>query len=218
MPGGGTISTSGAKTVLDGSCSSSFYITGGTFENNSPFSLTVDYATITDNTVTGTNIPGISTNSILSGTTTGWSGIAAQARKLHWVNSSAIAGNSGDFYDGNNWEQLLPFYAPAPQCPPTVIDTALFDNTSFSAANQEVNLSGTPDVASMYWENIPSGMNPKLNGLSSMTMSIRASLHFHDNMINNHLGSFLFRGIPTTDFPDFTIRGGKNKFLNKIEF
>ncbi|MEZ4891360.1 MAG: hypothetical protein R2779_12655 [Crocinitomicaceae bacterium] len=121
MPGGGTISTSGAKTVLDGSCSSSFYITGGTFENNSPFSLTVDYATITDNTVTGTNIPGISTNSILSGTTTGWSGIAAQARKLHWVNSSAIAGNSGDFYDGNNWEQLLPFYAPAPQCPPVLL-------------------------------------------------------------------------------------------------
>ncbi|HNS42850.1 MAG TPA: T9SS type A sorting domain-containing protein, partial [Taishania sp.] len=217
-PGGGTLSTTGAKAELNGSCASSFYITGGTFENNSPYPLNVDYAVITDNTVTGSNTPGISTNSILSGVTTGWTGAAAQARKLHWVNSSATVGDTGDFYDGNNWEQLLPFYAAAPQCPPTVIDTVLFDNTSFSAANQVVQLTGTPDVASMYWENIPSGMSPKLSGLATTQMSIRASLHFHDNMVNNQLGPFLFRGIPTTDFPAFTIRGGTNKFLNKIEF
>jgi hypothetical protein len=155
--GGGPLTYSGAVAQLNGTCTSPFQITGGTFENNSPFSLTVDNATITNNTVTGTNTPGISSNSVLTGT-------SAQPRKLHWVHSSALAADTSSFQDPNNWEQLLPVYAAAPQCPPTRVDTVLFDNTSFNANNQAVLLEGVTDVASMYWENIPAGQSPKLVG------------------------------------------------------
>lgn len=218
-PGGGTVNYPGGLLRIDGSClSGNVTINGGSFIANTPLVINAQYLTINNNTIIGPNAPFNTANSLLTGTTTGWNGVVSFPRKLRWRNISSIAANLGNFQDANNWEQVFPTALPAPQCPPTQVDTVLFDNTSFSANGQQVELTGLTDVASMYWENIPAGQNPVLVGTTIQTLTIRCNLFFHPNMLNNHLGEVVFRGSPGIVDPFFYIRSSGKQFGNDVYF
>lgn len=222
-------SYTGATADISGNCVNLININNGRFIANTTASIQASYTNITDNSVQGPGAPFNYSNSNLTGTTTGWAGVASVARKLRWKNASAVASNVANWEDPNNWELVSggtgtqTVMAPAPQCPPTRVDTAVFDNTSFSAAGQVVLINmPLTEVGSLYWQNIATGSNPTFSTtVNTNWLHIYASLAFHAAMQQNFSGPVLFRGDPglgTTTFSVSTIRTGGKPFLNKIRF
>lgn len=211
--------STGATLTMQGNClGGQITINGGNIVANSSATHNLSFVIVNGNTVSGAFAPFTPTDAILSGTTTGWVAAPNTPRLLRWVHSSPLPSSVASWQDPNNWEQILPFYAPPPQCPPTRIDTVLFNATSFSAANQVVDLVGTTDVASMYWENIPAALAPRMQGLATQVLTIRGNLFLHENMLNNHAGAVHFRGTPSADFPIFYIRSRSRALRNDIHF
>ena len=222
-------SYTGASASITGNCLNYINITNGSFIANSTNTFVVDYLNITDNVVTGPNGPFNYSNSNLSGVTTGWNGVTGAARKLRWKDVSGANANSGDWNDANYWELVSggtgvqTVIAPAPQCPPTRVDTAVFDNTSFTATNQRVNVSSAlTEIASVYWQNITAGTSPQFYSFPNTNrLDVYASLAFHANMQQSVTGPILFRGQPTNGSSTFsisTITCGKKPFNNKVTF
>ena len=222
-------SYTGATADISGNCTNLTNINNGRFIANTTASIHASYANITDNSVHGPGVPFNYSNSNLTGTTTGWAGVASVARKLRWKNTSAVASNVANWEDPNNWElvsggtALQTVLAPAPQCPPTRVDTAVFDNTSFSASGQVVMINmPLTEVGSLYWQNIVTGSNPTFSTTANTNwLHIYASLAFHAGMQQSFSGPVLFRGDPALGTPVFsvsTIRTGGKPFLNKIRF
>ncbi len=208
-PGGGVVNYTGAEASISGDCFSggNTIINNGQFVINTPKPFTPSFLTISDNQITGPDVPYAAPSSTFSGVTTGWDGSGTGTpRKLRWVDASGIAGNTGDWQDANYWEQVYPTYAAAPQCPPQAVDTVLFDENSFSANNQIVELTGVTSIASMYWKNIAAGTgsNPVLKGNAAQTLNIYANLTLDANMTNDHLGTFNFMAVSGSN--DFYIR------------
>jgi gliding motility-associated-like protein len=197
-------SYTGAVTNFNGSCTQFINIDNGVFNVTSPHPINAQYLNIKNNTMTGAT--GFNANGVLT-STSGWNISVSPARKLKWVDHSGAVNNIGDWNDASHWEQLLPVYAAAPQCPPTKIDTIEFDNGSFPMAGQAFRVNTPMDVASMYWNNT-GGNTPRL--LGTATISLYGSLRLPPvNLANFMTGStsdFEFRGIPTAQFPSFTIR------------
>lgn len=197
-------SYTGAMTNFNGTCSQFINIDNGIFNTSSPHAINGQYLNIKNNQVTGGT--GFNANGVLT-STSGWNISVSPPRKLRWVDNSALVNNIGDWNDPGHWEQILPSYAMAPQCPPTKVDTVIFDNGSFPQAGQAFRVNSAMEVASMYWEN--SGANtPRL--LGTATISIYGSLKLPPvnpaNFMTGSTSNFEFRGIPTAQFPSFTIR------------
>ena len=194
--------TNGGTINSVGTCTSNISITGGNFIGNSTMQ-TVHYNIITNNTFSGTGYNYL--HSVLSGTTTGWIGTPDLGRKLHWKDNSGIIGNINQWNNSNNWEEIyangtLKFAAP--QCPPTRIDTVIFDSNSFSASNQvvQVNLgSSVAECYSMYWGNTPfsitsSSLTPKFDALPNQKLYVFGNLQFNSGMTQNFQGPITFKG------------------------
>lgn len=199
----GTSSYSGANASINGTCTQPITLEGGIINVVSPTPVAASYLNLVNNSIIGSG--GSFTNSTTSGTVTGWTGAPSTPRLLRWKDATATTNHNGNWNDPTYWEQILPngtVLFPAPQCPPTKIDTALFDNTSFSASGQVVTLNGSYEVGSMYWRNISVYTTPpRLSGSNLTEMRLFGSLEFHQNMTNNYLGSFRFKGVPTVAHP-----------------
>ncbi len=209
-------SYTGAMTNFNGSCSQFINIDNGIFNVTSPYPINAQYLNIKNNAVvgaTGFNANGVLTNS------TGWNISVTPPRKLHWVDLTGTANNIGDWNDPSHWEQVLPSYAAAPQCPPTKVDTIVFDNGSFPQANQAFRVNTPMEVASMYWDN--NGLNTPLM-LGTATISIYGSLKLpaanQTNFMTGNTSNFEFRGIPTVQFPSFTILTNWNRLRGNLLF
>ena len=223
-----TYGYSGAKLNLTGSCNNYININYGNFIVNSPSmaTYTANFINITDNTVTGAYPTLNVANPNFGGVVTGWNGTTAPARKLRWKDVSAIPANIGDWDDANNWEEISggtgtqTVISPAPQCPPTKVDTAWFDNTSFTATNQRVNVNPVLcDIGSMYWFNTLN--SPELYSAGTNTLQIYANLIFNSNMQQNMAAPIVFRGAPSygsSTFSISTITTGGRPFKNRIRF
>lgn len=207
-PGGSTVNYTGAEADISGDCFSggNTLISNGTFVINTPKPFNPSYLALTNNQISGPDMPYLAPNSSFSGVTTGWdTGGGAIPRTLRWKDVSGTASNTGNWQDANYWEQILPTYAAAPQCPPNKVDTVVFDNTSFSANSQEVEMTGVTSIASMYWNSIPAGQSPILKGGSGQTLTISADFKLHVNMTYNHLGTNAFYADATLGANDFYI-------------
>lgn len=194
----------GATANFNGTCSDFIKIDNGFFTTSSPFPINAQYLNITNNYITGGT--GLNSNGVLTGTTTNWSITVSPPRKLRWVDGTTIANHSGNWNEAAYWEQVLPVYAGAPQCPPTKNDTIVFDNGSFSNIGQRFNVSTPMEVASMYWNNT-SG-TPAMSGAGLITIygSLRLPSANSTSFMNLSTSNFEFRGVPTAQFPSFTIR------------
>lgn len=204
----------GGNANLNGSCTQQIMLENLIVDNLSSAVVNASYLNIVNSPITG--LGGSYVNSNTSGNTSGWVGTASSPRKLRWKHSLAANNSSCNWNDPNNWEQLLPVALPAPQCPPTRLDTVLFDNTSFSGTTQKVVLSANQEVGSIYWRNINPGQLPELSGAGSLTLSVFASLEFHQNMVNNFNGMVKFRGQPTVSFPQNHITSNTIQFKNTV--
>ena len=194
--------SSGGVLNSIGTCTSNISISGGNFIG-SAFTNTVSYNVISNNTFSGSGYN--YTHSILSGITTGWSGSPDAGRKLHWKDISGTASHTQSWNDPNSWEEINANgtlkYA-SPQCPPTRIDTVIFDVNSFSAINQVVQVSLGSSVAecySMYWGTTPfslssSVMTPKFDAPIAQKLSVFGNLQFNSGMTQNFFGPITFRG------------------------
>ena len=215
----------GAVSNFNGSCSALIRIEGGKFIKNSPHPINAQYLNIINNII---EVPGtgLNANGILTGTTTGWSITASIPRKLRWIDPSSApyhaSTNPSNWNDASRWEQILPVYAAAPQCPPTKIDTIVFEDTSFSANNQRFAVNTPMEVASMYWNNTGSLFDATSGITGTATISIYGSLKLPEvNLTNFMAGStnnFEFRGLPTAQFPTFTIKTNKQRLRGTVLF
>jgi gliding motility-associated-like protein len=209
-------SYTGAMTNFNGSCSQFINIDNGIFNVTSPHPINAQYLNIKNNSIVGTT--GFNANGILT-TTSGWNISVSPARKLKWVDNSGTANNIGDWNDPSHWEQLLPSYAMAPQCPPTKVDTVIFENASFPMPGQAFRVNTPLEVASMYWENT-GGNTPRL--LGNATIAIYGSLKLPAanlaNFMTGNTSSFEFRGVPTAQFPSFTIRANGQRIRGNTLF
>lgn len=112
---------------------------------NSPASLTTTGATATISKASGSvsldyvNLNNIiatgggtfsATNSIASGTNTGWTLSVLSSRNFYWI------GGTGNWGDGNHWS--LTSGGSALGCIPTPVDNVFFDENSFTASGQTV--------------------------------------------------------------------------------
>lgn len=209
-------SYTGAVTNFNGSCSQFINIDNGIFNVSSPHPINAQYLNIKNNAVIGTT--GFNANGVLTNST-GWNISVSPPRKLRWVDVTGTANNIGDWNDASHWEQILPSYAAAPQCPPTKVDTIVFDNGSFPQANQAFRVNAPMEVASMYWNN--TAPNTPLM-LGTATISIYASLKLpaanQTNFMTGNTSNFEFRGVPTASFPTFTIKSNGNRFRGSLLF
>lgn len=204
----------GCNANLNGSCTQQIMLENLIVDNLSSTVVNASYLNIVNSPITG--LGGSYVNSNTSGNTSGWVGTTSLPRKLRWKHSLVANNSSCNWNDPNNWEQVLPVALPAPQCPPTRSDTVLFDNTSFSGTTQKVVLSANQEVGSIYWRNINPGQLPELSGAGALTLSVFASLEFHQNMVNNFNGIVKFRGQPTGSFPQNHITSNSIQFKNGV--
>jgi len=209
-------SYTGAMTNFNGSCSQFINIDNGIFNVSSPHPINAQYLNIKNNAVIGTT--GFNANGVLTNTS-GWNISVSPPRKLRWVDLTGTANNIGDWNDASHWEQVLPSFAAAPQCPPTKVDTIVFDNGSFPQANQAFRVNTPMEVASMYWNNTAPS-TPLM--LGTATISIYASLRLPNanqtNFMNGNTSNFEFRGVPTVSFPTFTIKSNGNRLRGDLLF
>jgi gliding motility-associated-like protein len=212
---GSTSYPSGANAVIVGDCSSKIKIENILITNQTGTAVNASYLNLINSSITGAG--GNYSNSNTSGTITGWIGTTSIPRKLHWVDQTGVS-SAKNWEDPNNWEQILPVYQAAPQCPPTRIDTAVFDDNSFSALNQQVKVNAAAEVGSIYWRNIDVNESPDFVASSSIPLNVFSSLEFHQNMTNAFMGIITFKGTPTVQFPQNHLTLNTIPFKNTIYF
>lgn len=124
-------------------------------------------------------------NCIDRGGNAGWNFSPLLARTLYWV------GNSGNWNDGSHW--ALSSGGPGTGCPPSAIDSVVFDQNSFTLNNQTVTASGTEIRCSgMSWNNIPAGRQPTFSGTG--TFFNAGSLILHPQLQWQLTGWTIFQG------------------------
>lgn len=203
------LTTSSLSAV--GTCVNPITINGGQF--SSPINnQSGTFLLVNSNTVTTNNFNYF--NSVISGST-GWTGTPDAGRTLHW--KDITSGNStGSWTDPTMWEQLSPVFIAAPNCPPTPLDTVIFDNSSFTGISDTVSAalgSGIANCHTMKWLNT-SAINPVFKASDLDNMHIYGSLYFSKSMSNKHMGDFTFRGTSAQD----SIRSSGQKFFRQLLF
>lgn len=124
-------------------------------------------------------------NCIDRGGNAGWNIGALLARTLYWV------GNSGNWSDGSHW--ALSSGGAGSGCPPSAIDSVVFDQNSFTANNQTVTAVGSEIRCSgMSWNNIPAGRLPVFS--SSAQFYNAASLILHPQVQWQQSGWTILQG------------------------
>ncbi|WP_338765233.1 T9SS type A sorting domain-containing protein [Bernardetia sp. ABR2-2B] len=173
-----TSTISGNINVL-GSCSSPVILTS----NNPPTQATVDFANPQDwngvnanHILATTNIPNISNGAV--GGNTNITGNAV-SRDLFWVHSVAGAGSIGNWYDAVNWSATSG--GAGGECPPTIYDNVFFDDNSFSAAGQIVDMDADAFCRNMDWSDVTN--NPFLQSIGEdADLTVGGNLTFVNGM------------------------------------
>ena len=200
-----------SSLIAVGTCVNPITINGGQFSSTVNIQSGT-FLLVNSNTVTTNNFNYF--NSVISNSF-GWTGTPDAGRILHW--KDVAAGNStGLWNDPNMWEQLSPVFIAAPNCPPTPLDTVIFDNSSFTGISDTVSAalgSGIANCHTMKWLNTAI-VNPVFKASNLDNIHIYGSLYFSKTMSNKHMGDFTFRGISPVD----SIRSSGQKFYRQLLF
>lgn len=121
---------------------------------------------------------------------------AATGRTMYWV------AGTGNWSDGaGHWSIGVSGGSPAVTnplgCIPRMIDSVVFDNNSFSTANQTVTIDANAFCKGMTWTSAVSSLTPRLAGANSYTLYNYGSLLFATGMTCPFAGSMSFRGSNT---------------------
>ena len=199
----------GGQLNAVGTCTSIVAINNGSIIVNAPTAGVVDYCQINNTTMTGVSSYSC-TNSVLN-TAPGWIPIGAPIapRKLRWKNAD-VTSTSREWNVSSSWEHInndgTPVLMSPNNCPPTRIDTVVFDALSFAANSSTVHIGLSGAVAecySMYWgtQNMTSytysnsaSASPVFDAASSQQLHIFGNLSFNTGMVQNFRGPITFRG------------------------
>lgn len=189
------------------------------FLNNTSNLVNVVNGSFINAPISGSSLGIISGSAFLS-SSPGWTGTPSVPRKLRWVSGSS---SSADWTDPNRWEQLLPNYQAAPNCPPISVDTVVFDGaSSFTVNNQVINLNVlSAEIASMYWDNISTIQNPTLLSGSGVPFTLNGNLRLTPNMNFDLGGEFIFKGNGPNvglGITTYTIETANKHFKNRVYF
>ncbi len=110
-------------------------------------------------------------NSVNEGNVTGWVVNSISPRTIYWV------GNSGSWTDAAHWSNISG--GPGGACPPTLVDSIIFDANSMSIPNQTVSIS--QQVLSIYCINAM-GLNFPTIFSSNMNIICTGSLQLPYNL------------------------------------
>lgn len=146
------------------------------------------------------------TSGIDLGNNTGFIFQSRTPMTMYWI------GNNGDWNDPSKWS-ISSGGAPA-NCLPSAVDDVIFDQNSFNAANQSINISSNSEQCkSMTWQNnVITGAGMK--GVSSSLLFIYGSLTFSKAGQNSFQGDIQFESGFTTN----RIRSSGNTFLKNVVF
>ncbi|MCF6171800.1 MAG: gliding motility-associated C-terminal domain-containing protein [Bacteroidales bacterium] len=167
------------------------------------FPVSGDYLSLRDLRAEGAT-PFVATNSVDLGNNTGWNIETSTGLDLYWVNGQ------GNWDDPGHWD--LSSGGPGGHCPPTEIDNALFDASSFSASGQIVNVNVKNAVCrDMKWENVS---GPRIMGADTNNIRIYGSLTLSPQMQWMFLGQTFFEATEKGK----TLTSAGNTFLNDLWF
>lgn len=200
-----------SSLIAVGTCVNPITINGGQFSSTIN-NQSATFLLVNSNTVTTNNFNYFS--SVVSGSS-GWSGTPDAGRTLHWKDIT-LGNSKGSWTDPSMWEQVSPVFIPAPNCPPTPLDTVIFDNTSFTGLSDTVDASLGSAIANchtMKWLN-NNTINPVFKASASDNLHIYGSLYFSKTMLNKHMGDFTFRGTSSLD----SIRSSGQNFYRQVLF
>lgn len=172
--------TPGTQAILRNKSLSSFIVNGA-------FVQDINAADSTMRVTTG--ISGGNNTNVVIGSSTG--------RTMYWV------GGTGNWSDGlGHWSIGVSGGSPAitnpSGCIPRMIDSVVFDNNSFSAANQTVTIDANAFCKGMTWTSAVSSLTPRLAGTNSFKIYDYGSMLFASGMTCPFLGNINFRGSNTT--------------------
>ncbi|MEI6766812.1 MAG: hypothetical protein WCM76_14380 [Bacteroidota bacterium] len=182
-----TIGASG-NLIANGTCEDIISISSSTagstttlISKTSGTAVTVAYANISD--IKASTVPFYANNSLITGTSSGWTGSSA----FYWV------GNGGNWNDPLHWSMCPTSYSnPGNDYPNSsnVMDV-YFTANSFNTNGQSVNVNAAAYCASMNWTGVVN--TPTLTGSSSL--NIKGSLTLTPSMANNYTGTMTFSAI-----------------------
>ena len=156
------------------------------------------------------------TSSSMNGAATGWDIIPATPRLLRWQDNSAPGlATKYNWFDKAHWQKAIAgslnnkpalVWTSLGECPPTLVDSVYFDNTSFNHTNDTLSLNvypSTAKVATFYWNVTTAGMSPVVYAAGSSTVAAGYDeFHIYDSLyITNganikwqYKGDIRFRG------------------------
>ncbi len=197
--------------VLDanGTCVNNIVIKNGAFFSTG--NQAGDYLQLTDNTAS--NATFTYTNSSLSGTTTGWSGVPNTPRTLYWIDQTAGV-STGQWNDMLHWTQTDGVFDGG-NCPPTIVDTVIFNDNSFTGNDTvQINLNTLKATcADMRWLNT-AAVSPVFYSDPDEGLIIHASLEFSPTMDQLYQGHVIFN----TDSMNQTILTNGKSFKHFVFF
>lgn len=172
------------QLIINGNCSSYTVLkssTAGTPINiETSNDVDLSYVSITDVAI-GTGATYTASESIDNGGNSGWDFTAPPSRTLYWI------GGEGDWADGQNWS-LTSGGAPL-GCAPSPLDTAVFDDNSFSSTGQTVSVTGPTSVGTIDWTDVT--QEPIFEGEAEM--NIYGSLWYSPDMEVEYEGTIYFQ-------------------------
>ncbi len=149
-----------------------------TLKSDNP--ITVDYCTMLDIHALGDFR---ATNTTDLGNTTGWAIKGRIPQDLFWV------GGTGDWSDPQHWS--FTSGGPGGACVPSGVDNVFFDEKSFSASGQFVNIDApSAQCKTMDWSKVM--FKPRLSGPVNNAVTIYGSLYFSPDMSMDFKGNFRF--------------------------
>ncbi|TXC81599.1 LamG-like jellyroll fold domain-containing protein, partial [Luteibaculum oceani] len=216
--------------IAIGQCDKPLSIQGNSSGNAATLSMVagakfqVDYAYLKDLNGVGGNAF-VATNTADLGNVSGFNLGSFSINKLYWV------GGSGDFSDAAHWSLSS---GGSPQvCPPSLLDTVIFDHNSFPSTGGVVNIDQQNEqVGTMIWTSGVLG-NPVLTGNQNLiingsllidgamqfnqnsNLTIRGSLRFNPNLVWNHSNNIYFYSDSTNNTLKFN---GFENFLGHMYF
>ncbi|MFN0016098.1 MAG: LamG-like jellyroll fold domain-containing protein, partial [Saprospiraceae bacterium] len=182
----------------------------------------LDYVSLKDMKVQG-GATWNASNVVNNGNNTGWNITSAPSTTYYWI------GGTGNWNDGAHW--AVSSGGTAAGCSPNPQDNVVFDNNSFTATGQSVNLVGTTKCRNMTWTagvtqnptfqgNFIMDIEGDLNVLGSMTwiqnnvLFTRGDFILNTNVTWNHNHNIQFYSDSTNNIVN---TGGKT-LLNTVLF
>lgn len=183
------------------------------YEANAPTytDFTAKYTSMRDIKMLGTTMH-IAENSVNLGNNTNWEYTSSEGDVYYWV------GGQGKWGDWSHWSYESGGQPIDEKCTPKEINTVVFDDNSFSSANDTVIVDVLNAYCmNMYWQHSPNQFKPVFIGADTTSLYVYGSLMLNDSMDYAYSGLIYFDELEEPNVVD-TLTSRGHVMLNDIRF